>query len=204
MSHDTWTHLLARRAIRPLLGTAVTPNHLTTGRLLTGVAACLCIAAGTPVGAGLGGTLWLASAFLDRADGELARVGNMMSAAGHRYDFLVDNAVNALFFAAAGVGVRHGWLGPWAVPLGLLAGASIFTVGLWSEMLEQRSPPGTKAYGGAAGFDLDDALYLMGPLAWLGWLAPVVLGASIGATAMMALTGLRLRRLVRRGHMTVP
>lgn len=198
MSHDTWTHLLARRAIRPLLGTAVTPNHLTTGRLLTGVAACAAIALGTPAGAGVGGALWLVSAFLDRADGELARVGNMMSAAGHRYDFLVDNGVNALFFVAAGIGVRHGWLGAWAVPLGLLAGASMVTVGLWSEMLERRSPPGTKAYGGAAGFDPDDALYLMGPLAWLGWLAPIVLGASIGATAMMALTGLRLRRLVRR------
>ena len=197
MSHDTWTHLLARRAIRPLLGTAVTPNHLTTGRLLTGVAACGAIALGTSAGAGVGGALWLVSAFLDRADGELARVGDMMSAAGHRYDFLVDNGVNALFFVAAGFGVRHGWLGAWAVPLGLLAGASMFTVGLWSEMLERRSPPGTKAYGGAAGFDPDDALYLMGPLAWLGWLAPVVLGASIGATAMMALTGLRLRRLVR-------
>ncbi len=197
MSHDTWTHLLARRAIQPLLGTRVTPNHLTTGRLLTGVAACAAIALGTPAGAGWGGALWLLSAFLDRADGELARVGGMMSAAGHRYDFIVDNLVNALFFVAAGFGVRAGWLGAWAIPLGLLAGASICVVGIWSEMLEQRSPPGTKAYAGAGGFDPDDALYLMGPLAWLGWLAPVVLGASVGATAMMVLTGLRLRRLVR-------
>ena len=198
MSHDSWTHLLARRSIRPLLGTRITPNHLTTGRLLTGVAACACIALGTPAGAGWGGALWLLSAFLDRADGELARVGSMMSAAGHRYDFIVDNLVNALFFVAAGFGVRAGWLGEWAVPLGLLAGASMYTVGLWSEQLEQRSPPGTKAYSGAGGFDPDDALYLMGPLAWLGWLAPVVLGASIGATAMMVLTGVRLRRLARQ------
>lgn len=197
MSHDSWTHLLARRAIRPLLGTRVTPNHLTTGRLLTGVAACGCIALGTPAGAGWGGALWLLSAFLDRADGELARMGNMMSASGHRYDFVVDNLVNALFFVAAGFAVRGGWLGDWAVPLGLMAAVSMYTVGIWSEMLEQRSPPGTKAYAGAAGFDPDDALYLMGPLVWLGWLAPVVLGASVGATAMMVLTGLRLRRLVR-------
>jgi len=197
LSHDSWTHLLARRAIRPLLGTRVTPNHLTTGRLLTGVAACAAIALGTPAGAGWGGALWLLSAFLDRADGELARVGNMMSAAGHRYDFVVDNLVNALFFVAAGFGVRAGWLGGWSVPLGVLAGVSMFTVGLWSEMLERRSPPGTKAYSGVGGFDPDDALYLMGPLAWLGWLAPVVLGASVGATAMMAITGLRLRRLAR-------
>lgn len=197
MSHNSWTHLLARRAIRPLLGTGITPNHLTTLRLLTGVAACVAIVPGTASGAGWGGGLWLLSAFLDRADGELARVGNLMSAAGHRYDFYVDNLVNALFFVAAGFAVQRGWLGPWAIPLGLLGGLSMMVCGWWSELLEARSPAGTKAYSGAAGFDPDDALYLMGPLAWLGWLSPVVLGAALGATAMMAITGLRLRRLAR-------
>lgn len=197
MSHDSWTHKLARRAIRPLLGTGVTPNHLTTLRLLTGVAACAAIAPGTREGAWWGGALWLVSAFLDRADGELARVGDMMSASGHRYDFYVDNLVNALFFVAAGFAVRDGWLRPFAVPLGLLGGVSMMMCGWWSELLERASPAGTKAYDGVAGFDPDDALYLMGPLAWLGWLSPVVLGAALGATAMMMLTGLRLRRLVR-------
>ncbi len=197
MSHDSWTHLIARRAIRPLLGTRITPNHLTTLRLLTGVGACAVIAPGTAAGAWWGGGLWLLSAFLDRADGELARVGNMMSASGHRYDFYVDNLVNALFFVAAGFAVRGGWLGAWAVPLGLLGGAAMLICGWWCELLETRSPAGTKAYSGRAGFDPDDALYLLGPLAWLGWLAPVVLGAAVGATAMMILTGLRLRRLVR-------
>jgi hypothetical protein len=35
----------------------------------------------------------------------------------------------------------------------------------------------------------------MGPLAWLGWLSPILVGASVGATAMMLITGLRLLRL---------
>ena len=197
MSHNSWTHLLARRAIRPLLGTGVTPNHLTTGRLLTGVAACAAVATGSAAGLGWGGALWLVSAFLDRADGELARVGQMISVSGHRYDYYVDNGVNALFFVAAGFAVRDGWLGLWAIPLGLLGGAAILVCGWWSEMLEARSPAGTKAYSGAAGFDPDDALYLLGPLAWLGWLSPVVVGTAIAATGMMTLTGMRLRRLMR-------
>jgi archaetidylinositol phosphate synthase len=197
LSHDSWTHLIARRAIRPLLGTRVTPNHLTTLRLLTGVAACAAIAPGTLAGAWWGGGLWLVSAFLDRADGELARVGNMMSTSGHRYDFYVDNVVNALFFVAAGFAVRGGWLDSWAIPLGLLGGVAMLLCGWWSELLETRSPAGTKAYSGAAGFDPDDALYLLGPLTWLDWLSPIVLGAAVGATAMMVITGLRLRRLVR-------
>jgi len=198
MSHDTWTHLLARRAIRPLLGTPVTPSHLTTLRLATGVAACAAIATATPAGAGWGGALWVISAFLDRADGELARVGNMMSAAGHRYDYYVDNGVNALFFVAAGFAVRGGWLGPWAIPLGLVAGVSMLLSGWWSEALERRSPPGTKAYTGRAGFDPDDALYLMGPFTWLGWLTPIVAGAGAAAPIVAIITGLRLRRILNQ------
>jgi len=191
----TWTHLLARPLIRPLLGTAVRPNHLTTLRLLTGVAACLAFVPGTRAGMWCGGALWLLSAFLDRADGELARIGNMMSPAGHRYDYYSDTAVNTLFFICIGFGLRHSWLGSWSIALGLLSGTSILLVSLFSEWLELRSPPGTRAYSGRWGFDPDDALYLMGPLAWLGWLSAVLVGAAIGATLMMIITGVRLLRI---------
>jgi archaetidylinositol phosphate synthase len=37
-----------------------------------------------------GGGIWLLSAFLDRADGELARIGDMMSRGGHVYDYYSD------------------------------------------------------------------------------------------------------------------
>ena len=190
----TWTHLLARPLIRPLLGTRVRPNHLTTLRLLTGIAACLAFTLGTRAGMWWGGGLWLISAFLDRADGELARLGNMMSPEGHRYDFLCDVGVNTLFFVCIGFGLRHSWLGSWAITLGLVSGASILLVSLFSEWLERRSPPGTKAYSGKWGWDPDDALYLMGPLAWLGWLSPILVGAAVGATVMMLITGIRLLR----------
>jgi archaetidylinositol phosphate synthase len=197
----SWTHLLARRMVRPLLGTRVRPNHLTTLRLVSGLAACLCFARGSDAGMWWGGALWLASAFLDRADGELARIGDMRSEAGHIYDYYVDNLVNVAFFVAIGFGLRHSGLGGWSVPLGLVSGACLFLCNLFSEWLERRSPPDTRAYAGRWGFDPDDALYLMAPLAWLGWLAPVLAGAAVGTTAMMLLTGLRLLRL-RRGQVS--
>jgi archaetidylinositol phosphate synthase len=61
------------------------------------------------------------------------------------------------------------------------------------EWLELRSPPGTKACSGRWGFDPDDALYLMAPLAWMGWLNPNLVGAAVGATLMMIIAGIRLR-----------
>jgi len=199
VSSTTWTHLLARPMIRPLIGTAVRPNHITTLRLLTGVAACVALAWGTRAGLWWGGGLWLVSAFLDRADGELARLGNMMSPQGHRYDYLSDVWVNTLLFVAIGIGLRHSWLGAWSLPLGLVSGVSMLLIGLFAERIESRSPAGTKAVSGRWGFDPDDALYLMGPLAWLNWLSPILIGASIGTTLAMLILGVRLRRMTRSG-----
>ena len=195
MIQATWTHLIARALVRPLVGTGVTPNHLTTLRLLSGVAACAFLALGTRTGDWWGGALWIVSAFLDRADGELARIGNMMSDAGHRYDYLVDNGVTTLFFFAIGVGLRGSFLHAWAIPLGVLAAAGLLLSNRWSEMLEVRTGRVARAYSGRWGFDLDDLLYLMGPFAWLGWLAPILVGAVVGAGGFALATLLRLRRL---------
>jgi phosphatidylglycerophosphate synthase len=197
MIGTSWTHLLARRMVRPLVGTWLRPNHLTTLRLLSGMAACVCFALGTRSGMNWGGVLWLVSAFLDRADGELARIGNMMSPGGHIYDYYADVLVNAVFFVAIGCGLRDSWFGAWSILLGLISGASLLLSSLFCEWLERRSPPGTRAYAGKWGFDPDDALYLMTPLAWLGWLDPVLLGASIATPVIMVMTGVRLLRLRR-------
>jgi archaetidylinositol phosphate synthase len=188
----SWTHLLARPVIRPLIGTGVRPNHLTSLRLLTGVGACLCLGLGTQTGMWWGGWLWLLSAFLDRADGELARLGNMMSPAGHRFDYLADIWVNACFFVGIGFGLRHSWLGDWSIALGLVSGAAMLGISLCSEWLEADGGP--QVLGGAWGFDPDDAFYLMAPLAWLGWLLPILLAAGMVTPIIAIALGIRLMR----------
>jgi phosphatidylglycerophosphate synthase len=189
----SWTHLLARVAVAPFLGTRLRPNHLTSLRLVSGLAACVCFALGAM---GWGGGLWLLSCFFDRADGELARIGNMTSRRGHLYDYYSDVLVNSLFFAAIGVGLRHGWLGHWAIPLGIVTGLALMACCILCEALERRSPPQTRSYAGRWGFDPDDALYLMAPFAWLDWLSPILAAAAVGTTVVMVITWLRLRRLV--------
>ena len=195
MIGDSWMHLLARQLVRPLLGTSVRPNHLTTLRLASGLIACVCFSLGTGSGMGWGGAIWLISALLDRADGELARIGDMRSESGHRYDYYSDVLVNTAFFAAIGVGLRNSWLGDWSILLGLLAGGALFLCMWWSELLERQSGPDTRAYGGRWGFDPDDALILMAPFAWLGWLGPILIGAAAVAPVVAVTTGIRLLRL---------
>jgi len=194
----SWTHYLARLLVRPLVGSGITPNHLTTLRLVTGIAACAALLPASGAWLWWAGWLWLASALLDRADGELARIGGMSTPGGHRYDYLVDNVVNPGFFIALGLGLRESALGGAAVALGLWTGAALYICGYWSEALERLEGTGRKAYSGAFGFDPDDLLYLLAPIVWLGWRAQLLVGACFGASFMMLLTGWRLRRLTGR------
>jgi archaetidylinositol phosphate synthase len=197
----SWTHRLARLLVRPLVGSGVTPNHLTTLRLATGVLACAALIPADGAWLWSAGWLWLASALLDRADGELARIGNMSTPGGHRYDYLVDNAVNSGFFVALGLGLRESAWGGVAVALGLWTGAAVYLGGYWSEELERLEGSGRKAYSGAFGFDFDDTLYLLAPIVWLGWRAQLLVAACLGATFMMLLTAWQLwRRTGRRAH----
>src|SRR4051812_35363375 len=117
MSHNTILHRIVRPLLRPLVGTFVTPNMLTALRMASGVAAAALFAIGEDWWQ-LGGAMFLVSALLDRADGELARQAKLFSPIGHRFDLIADYASHVLVFAAIGIGLRHGALGPWAALLG--------------------------------------------------------------------------------------
>ena len=208
MVGDSWTHKIARVCILPLVHTPVTPNHLTTVRLITGLAACAAFAVGDRSWDIWGGWLWLLSAFLDRADGELARVSGKTSPWGHKYDYVCDVLVTALFFVSAGFGLRDGWLGGWAIVAGAAGTLGVIAAEILAEKIDSmKKDTGEKAYAGFAGFDFDDVLYLFAPVMWLGWQMPFVLGAAVGAPAFALLTWYKLRRLqkvVPRGGIEPP
>jgi len=191
--HTSWTHRLTRIMVRPLIGTRVTPNHLTTGRLITGLASCAAFAVGDASWTVWGGVIWLLSCLLDRADGELARLGGLSSPFGHIYDYYCDITVNALLFLCIGIGLRTSGLG-WVAPLlGVLASAGVLAASILSERLESAGAVETKAYVGILGFDFDDTLYLFAPAAWFGLFPYILVGAAIGGPVFGILTALRLR-----------
>jgi phosphatidylglycerophosphate synthase len=195
---DSWTHKAARWCILPLVDTRITPNHLTWVRLATGVCACAMFAHGAREWANWGGWMWLVSAFLDRADGELARVSGKTSVWGHKLDCFSDTFVTSLFFVGIGVGLRDSTLGTWAIAMGLAAGTGVLTAELLAEVIDRaKSDTGEKAYPGFAGFDFDDVLYLFAPVVWLGWHPAFLVGASVGAPAFALFTWSRLRAIRR-------
>ncbi len=183
MSHNTWIHRFVRLGVRPLVGTRVTPNHLTTARLATGLAAAAALAVGDTEASAWGAGLFVVSVLLDRADGELARLGGTSSAWGHKYDLVSDTVCNALVFVGIGVGLRDGPLGAWAVAMGFAAGIAIAAILMIIMRMEELEGERGAELQSAAGFDADDAV-LVAPLAvWAGWAEPLTAAAGVGAPA---------------------
>ncbi len=201
MVGDSWTHKIARVCILPLVNTPVTPNHLTTLRLITGIAACGLFAIGTTQWNSYGGLLWLLSTFLDRADGELARVSDKTSLWGHQYDYYSDMFVTALFFIGIGIGLRNTscWnieLRFWTIVMGICAATGVIVAEILAEKIDEaQKDTGKKAYAGFAGFDFDDIIYLFAPVVWLNLHIPFLIGATAGAPAFALLTWYRFKKL---------
>jgi phosphatidylglycerophosphate synthase len=183
MSHNTWIHRFVRLGVRPLAATPIAPNHLTTLRLATGLGASALFAVGGAATLVWGAGLFLLSMLLDRADGELARLSGKKSAFGQKYDLVADGVCNTLAFVGLGFGLKTGTLGPWAIPLGALAGlaiaATFYLLWRWEALAGEDTAP----LGGAAGFDPDDALIVVPIMLWLGFAEHLLVAAAIAAPA---------------------
>jgi phosphatidylserine synthase len=170
-------------AVRPLVGTRVTPNHLTTLRLATGLAAAGALAVGASPWQHVGAALFVVSLVLDRADGELARLAGKTTPWGHAYDLIADATADALVFVGLGVGLRESALGVWAIPMGVAAGAAVAAV-FWLIMrIEAVEGQRAAELPSVAGFDVDDSILIVPVAVWLGGSVPLLVAATIGAPA---------------------
>jgi len=184
MSHNTWIHKIARVTIvRPLAKTSVTPNQVTTVRIIAGVGAAMALAYGDPAWSSYGALLFMLSMLLDRADGDLARMTGRTSPGGHTYDLFADAFCNALIFVGLGIGLRESGFGLWAIPMGALAGGAVATILMLVIRIENLQGARAAEIGGIFGFDPDDAMLTIPVLVLLGWSEGLLVAAAIGAPA---------------------
>lgn len=175
-----WDQQLARRLVAPLQQTAVTPNHITTLNLLTGLAAAGLFAAGGAL-AHLGAVMFVLALVLDHADGELARMTGRTSRFGHYYDLAADATVLTMVFMGIGLGLPSGALDGWAAELGVLAGVSIAIIISLRAEIERRLGKAATRQPNLLGFAVEDVLYLLVPITWVGALEPFIALAGVGA-----------------------
>lgn len=176
---------LARMAARPLARTRVSPNMLSFAGMAIGLCAAGLFAQGEPALDRWAGALFVLAVWMDHLDGEHARAAGKSTRLGHYVDHVAAMTSYVSMFVGVGFGAR-GALGGWAVALGIVAGVAviaIFSLRMW---IEARRGPAAVAMTARAGFEIEDTLYLVAPIAWIGALEPFLVAAGIGAPLFLS------------------
>ena len=171
---------LAKFAVAAIKGLPVSPNVLTALGMLVGIASGLLYAQGareTMIG---GSLLFMVAVWMDHVDGEFARATGKTSKFGHYFDHVAAMTSYCAMFVGAGYGLRDTWLGDWSLLCGVSAGLSvalIFSIRLWQETVFGKETTVQTVRGG---FEIEDTLYAVGPITWVGLMPPFVAAAGVG------------------------
>lgn len=201
MSEVPYDQRLARFLVRPLAGSSVTPNQLTTLTLIVALLGAGLLAHGDADLAGWGAGLFILARFLDHFDGELARMNKASSKFGYYYDYVAGALSYAALFLGMGIGHRYGVIGAWSLVLGGAGAAAALismVLNLGIDKVQDFAEGESIGYPALYGFELEDGIYLIAPITWLGWLEPFFIAAGIGAVVYTLWTLATLRRLKRR------
>ena len=83
------------------------------------------------------------------------------------------------------------------MPMGLGAGISVGAIFAGRFYIEERFGHDLVKQESFAGFEIEDTLYIVGPVTWLGGLTPFLTAACIGAPLFLAVVIWQIRTAVR-------
>ena len=176
-----WDAQIAYKLIYPLRNTFVTPNYLTSLRLLFGIFAGIFFALGEYKYSNIGAFCFVLSNFLDHADGELARLKNQMSSRGHIYDLISDALVNILLFLGMGIGLMQTNLGVYACIMGIISGTTVAAIFYMRNYIEKNIGKKNARQPHKSGVEAEDILYALPIITYFQLDYYFIFAASIGA-----------------------
>ena len=190
--------------VRPLAGTAIRPNHLSFVSLGLGIAAALLFASGDGVLIHWAAAMCVLAVFSDHLDGELARMTGRTSEFGHKLDYIIGSANYTLLFIGIGLGLGSGLaetlpggmsLEPhWYYALGFAAGLSNPLIVSIRMTMDRRFGAEAVEHPAKGGFELEDFIYLIGPVTWAGGLVYFFILYGLGNLGYLAWTIYEFRR----------
>lgn len=199
MEKPPFDQRIAAVLVRPLVRTPITPNHVSFFTLGIALYGAWLLSHGDPDTATMGAGLFVLARFLDHFDGELARQSGRTSKLGYYLDYIVGSISYAALFFAMGWGYQDSALGIWSIVLGS-GGAAAAIISMFTNLGIDKQTGGDESgeaigYPGFAGFELEDGIYLLWPVTWLGFLYPFFIAAGIGATVYCLWTIIQLARM---------
>ena len=202
MKKPPFDQRVAAVMVRPLVHTSITPNHISLFTLVLALSGAGMLATGDSKLAVWGAGLFVIARFFDHFDGELARQSGKTSKLGYYLDYIVGSVSYAALFFCMGWGFKDSDLGIWAIVLGA-GGAAAAIISMFTNLGIDRKSGGDESgaavgYPGFAGFELEDGIYLLWPVTWLGFLYPFFFAAGFGATVYCLYTCVTLLRMRAR------
>ena len=181
---------LAARLVRYLIKTSITPNQVTTVSLLLAAFAAVFFTFGIYFFSVIGSLLFIFAKFLDHVDGQLARELKKETKFGWYYDSFVDTATYILMFVGISAGVPPGTfeikifnivnfdLQNYLLFSAISASILNTLLGIIHKYKTSKDFYGFPETNKVA---LEDGIYLIGPITWIGFINFFFLIASIGS-----------------------
>jgi archaetidylinositol phosphate synthase len=188
---------LARHLIRPFARTGLTPNMVTGISFLFGLGAAFTFAFAVETHAWLGALLFIMAVLTDHMDGELARMTGQTSTIGHHLDYIVGTLNYAALFIGLGVGFSDGPWGAEALTLGLTVGIANPVICTLRMVMDSRYGEEAVEYPHFGGFEIEDFIYLIGPITWLGGIEYFFLVYGLGTFGYLIFT---IKSMVRQEY----
>jgi phosphatidylglycerophosphate synthase len=174
--------------IRPFAGTSLHPNAVTTLSFVFGLASAYLFAFAVESMAGWAALLFMLAVLTDHADGELARMTGKTSKLGHRLDYIVGTLNYAALFIGLGIGLSYGAMGREELVLGLTVGIANPVICALRLTMDIRHGGEAVAHPEMGGFELEDFIYLIGPITWLGGIEYFFLVYGLGTLGYLLFT----------------
>ena len=185
---------IAEKVVKYIAQTSITPNQVSTFSLLLAALAAVFFSYGIYVFSVIGSILFIFSKFLDHVDGQLERELKKESKFGWYYDSFVDTATYILMFVGISAGIPPGTfeikffsivdidLQNYLLFSAIIA--SIFNTFL-GIILKFRTSKDFYGFPETDKVALEDGVYLIGPITWIGFINFFFLIASIGSVVFV-------------------
>ena len=185
---------IAEKVVKYIAQTSITPNQVSTFSLLLAALAAVFFSFGIYVFSVIGSILFIFSKFLDHVDGQLARELKKESKFGWYYDSFVDTATYILMFVGISAGIPPGTfeikffsivdfdLQNYLLFSAIIASIFNTFLGIIHKFRTSKDFYGFPETDKVA---LEDGVYLIGPITWIGFINFFFIIASIGSVVFV-------------------
>jgi archaetidylinositol phosphate synthase len=189
---------LACVIVKPMSKANVHPNTVTVVGLVLGIASACIFAFADLALQPLAALMFILAVFVDHMDGELARMSGKISIFGYYLDYLVGAANYTFLFCGLGLAIYRETGIEFALWLGTAAGLSNLVIVSLRMHMERRFGAEAVVHPHTGGMEIEDFIYLIGPITWLGGLNYFFWVYGLGTLGYLAWTGFELLSRNRR------